>query len=66
MRILPRTMQNHIQKFGLSTVAHRRWQSYANVAADGGARLSGMDLIPAHFAFDRCDSLATNSGEPMT
>ena len=54
------------QKLGLATVADRRWQSYANVTADGGARLSGMEFIPVHIAFDRCDSLATNSGEPMT
>jgi len=33
---------------------------------DGGARLSGMNVIPAHIAFDRCNSLATNSGESMT
>ena len=59
-------MNYFIQKLGLATVAERRWQSYANVNADGGARLSGMNVIPAHIAFDRCDSLATNSGEPMT
>ena len=55
-----------IQQLGLLTAARRRWQSYANVDGDGGARLSGMNVIPAHIAFDRCDSLATNSGEPMT
>ena len=37
---------------------------YDNVAL--APRLSGMNVIPAHIAFDRCDSLATNSGEPMT
>ena len=66
MRILPPTMNYFIQQLGLSTAAKRRWQSYANVSGDGGARLSGMNVIPAHIAFDRCDSLATNSGEPMT
>ncbi len=59
-------MNYFIQQLGLSTAAKRRWQLYANVDGDGGARLSGMNVIPAHIAFDRCDSLATNSGEPMT
>jgi len=58
-------MNYFIQQLGLSA-ADRRWQLYANVDGDGGARLSGMPSIPAHIAFDRCDSLATNSGEPMT
>lgn len=66
VRILAPTMSHFIQKPGLATVADRRWQSYANVSADGGACLSGMNVIPAHIALDRCDSLATNSGEPMT
>jgi len=59
-------MSYFIQQLGLSNAAKRRWQSYAIVNVDGGARLSGMNVIPAHIAFDRCDSLATNSGEPMT
>ncbi len=63
-------MKLSIQQFGLATVAKRRWQSYANVDGDGGLRLSGMKRIPAHTAFDRCESLAVNlmidSGEPMT
>ncbi len=59
-------MNFFIQQLGLSTAAERRWQSYANANGDGGARLSGMNVIPAHIAFDRLDSLATNSGEPMT
>ena len=59
-------MIHYIQKPGLETVADRRWQSYANVTADGGTPVPGMNVIPADFAFDRCDSLATNSGEPMT
>jgi hypothetical protein len=59
-------MNYFIQQLGLSTAAKRRWQSYANVNGYGGSRLSGMNVIPAHIAFDRCDSLATNSGEPMT
>lgn len=66
VRILAATMNHFTQKLGLATVADRCWQSYANVNADGRARLSGMNVIPAHIAFDRCDSLATNSGEPMT
>ena len=53
------------RQLGLSTAAKQRWQSYANVDGDGGARLSDMNVIPAHTAFDRCDSLATISGEPM-
>lgn len=53
------------KQLGLSTVATKRWQSYANVDGDGGARLSDMNVIPAHTAFNRCDSLATISGEPM-
>jgi hypothetical protein len=59
-------MSYFIQQLGLATAAKRRWQSYAIASVDGGARLSGMNVIPAHIAFDRCDSLATNSGEPMT
>jgi len=59
-------MNYFIQQLRFSTAAKRRWQSYANVDGDGGARLSGMNVIPAHIAFDRFDSLATNSGEPMT
>jgi hypothetical protein len=64
-RILPPTVNYFIRQLGLSTAAKRRWQSYANVDGYGDARLSGMNVIPAHIAFDRCDSLATNSGEPM-
>jgi len=59
-------MNRSIQQLGLATAAKRRWQTYANVDGYGGARLSGMDVIPAHIVFDRCDSLATNSGETMT
>ena len=79
-------MKNSIRQLGLAAVAKRRWQSYANVDGDGGARLSGMQPIPAHsvldhfaidnfaidnfaidyFVIDNFDSLATNSGEPMT
>ena len=59
-------MNYFIQQIRLTTAAKRRWQSYATANADGSARLSGMNLIPAHIAFDRCDRLATNSGEPMT
>ena len=59
-------MNYFIQQLGLPTAAKQRWQSYANVDGDGGARLSGMNVLPAHTAFNRCDSLATISGEPMT
>ena len=59
-------MNYFIQQIRLATAAKRRWQSYAIVNADGSARLSGMNFIPAHIAFDHCDRLATNSGEPMT
>jgi len=59
-------MNYFIQQLGLSNAAKRRWQSHANVDAYGGSRLSGMNVISAHIAFNRCDSLATNSGEPMT
>jgi len=59
-------MNYFIQQLRSSNAAKRRWQSYANVNVNGGARLSGMNVIPAHIAFDLCDSLATNSGEPMT
>ena len=59
-------MKHSISQLGLATAAKRRWQSYANVDADGGARLSGMERIPAHMAFDRSDCLAINSEEPMT
>jgi len=59
-------MNKFIQHLGLSTAAKRRWHSNANVDGSGGARLSGINDIPMHIAFDRCDSLATNSGEPMT
>lgn len=52
-----------IQQTGLSIAAKRCWQSYANVNQDGGTRLCGMNVIPAHI--DRFDSLHTNSGEPM-
>ena len=59
-------MNFFIKQNGLSTAATRRGHSYANVDGVGGACLSGMNLIPAHSAFDHFDSLATNSGEPMT
>ena len=59
-------MNYFIQQLRLATAAKRRWQSYANVDGDGGARLSGMNLIPAHSAFSRCDSLSIHNGEPMT
>jgi len=59
-------MNNFIYQLRSSNAAERCWQSYANANSDGGSRLSGMKLIPAHSAFDRCDSLATISGEPMT
>jgi len=54
------------QQLRSSIAAKRRWQSYANANGYGDSRLSGMNVIPAHIAFDRCDSLATHSGEPMT
>ncbi|HNP62469.1 MAG TPA: hypothetical protein PKH39_00975 [Woeseiaceae bacterium] len=47
-----------IQQIGLSTATNRRRRSYANVDGCGGARLSGMNLIPAQLAFV--------VGEPMT
>ena len=59
-------MKRSISQLGFATAAKRRWQSYANVDADGGARLSGMERIPAHTAFDRSEYLAVNSEEPMT
>jgi len=59
-------MNDSIQQLDLSTAAKRRWQAYANVDGYGDARLSIMNIIPAHIAFDRCDFLATNSGKPMT
>jgi hypothetical protein len=59
-------MSYFIQQLGLATAAKWSWQSYAIASVDGGARLSGMNAIPAHIAFDRCDSLATNSGKAMT
>lgn len=43
-----------------------RRQSTACVNGNGGLRLSGMNAIPAHVAYDLIDSLPTNSGEPMT
>ncbi|MEM7610275.1 MAG: hypothetical protein AAF270_01155 [Pseudomonadota bacterium] len=55
-----------MQQLALAAAAKRRWHSYANANVDGGVRLSGMNVIPAHIAFNRCDSLTTNSGEPMT
>jgi len=58
-------MNYRTQQLGLSPAAARRWQSYANVDGYGSANLSGMKQIPAHIVFNRCDSLATNSGEPM-
>lgn len=59
-------MNNFMQQLALAAAAKRRWHSYANANVDGGVRLSGMNVIPAHIAFNRCDSLTTNSGEPMT
>ena len=59
-------MSYFIQQLGLATASKWRWQSYAIASVDGGARLSGMNAIPAHIAFDRCYSLATNSGKAMT
>jgi hypothetical protein len=59
-------MNYFMQQLKCSIAAKRRWQSYANVDGCGGLCLSGMNVIPAHIAFDRFDSLATNNGETMT
>jgi len=59
-------MNTPIQQLGLSIAANWRRHSYASVNGFGGSRLSGMHVIPAHTAFNRCNLLATDSGEPMT
>jgi hypothetical protein len=59
-------MKNVTQKPGSANAATWRWQSYANVYAFGRACLLGMNPIPAHTVFNRCDSLTPIYWGPMT
>jgi len=49
-------------QLGFSTASKRRWQPIANANGNGGER---RYATPMHASFNRCDSLATISGEPM-